>query len=466
MRVTQGMLTQQFLYNLTNINQRLDQEQTQSSSGKILNEPSDNPLAVSQDMAIRASLAQTTTYQGVITSGLAWMNSTSSAVQNIITALQSIQTNVNEAATMTSANATEVGGLLGTTQQLVAQIYSNAGSTLDNNNLFSGAQVNYSGTLIAQSTIVTGTNVSGTSVNYYDSPGAGVASDGLVQSVPPQSIAQTLNDPYGLIQSGQDYQLIYTGTISVTGSGSITSNSVIELVATNGYTGTVIASGTVPTSATQGTLVTLTGLTSGTDLTLSLGNIFQTVTSGTSVVTGTFNYSQTDMLLPSSGTSGSSGSSGSISYEISPGVDVPVNLTAAELFHQSPDGSTPDLQTTLTNITTAMSEMSSALNNHDMSAYNTQLSNMQNYIGALQANTNQVINLNADLGVRIQRMQTVQQQLSTYSQTLTNEKSTLEDANMASVLTKYSTDQTVFQSALAIGAKILLPTLLNYLPNG
>jgi flagellar hook-associated protein 3 FlgL len=41
----------------------------------------------------------------------------------------------------------------------------------------------------------------------------------------------------------------------------------------------------------------------------------------------------------------------------------------------------------------------------------------------------------------------------------------IEDANEAKVITNFSTDQTVYEAALQMGAQILLPSLVNYLPS-
>ncbi|RIV20816.1 flagellin [Alicyclobacillaceae bacterium I2511] len=107
MRVTQNMLTQNFLYNITSTNQQMQKLENELSTGKTLNQPSDNPVAVAQDMAVRADLSQTTGYQSTINTALSWMNNTSSALQNIISALQGVQTDVTTA--MNGTNQTPAG---------------------------------------------------------------------------------------------------------------------------------------------------------------------------------------------------------------------------------------------------------------------------------------------------------------------------------------------------------------------
>lgn len=446
MRVTQGMLTQQFLYNLSNINQRIQKDQEESSTGKVLNRPSDNPLAVSQDMAIRSTLSQVSAYQGVITTGLAWMNNTTSTVQSMISTLQSVQTNVNEAVSSTSANASQIGALLKTTQELVKQVYGDVNATQGGNYIFSGTQLTTQATDIAS-----GFQLQSGSNTYYDSPGIGTASAGITQSTSEQPILASLSDPGGLIAPGGTYKLVFDAS-SIAKNGSIQSGTV-KLEAQDG---TLIASGSIPSGSTAGSAVTLTEASGASTINLTLGNMYQ-LNSGAS---GTLSYQQTDTLVLGAGTSSQ------LNYEVSQGVNISVNLTAAGLFHQSPDGTKPDLQTTLSQVITDMSAMVNDLSSGSTSGYKSSLASLQTDLGNLQANTNQMINMNAGLGTRIQRMQAMQNQLSTYSQSLTTQKGNLENADMASVLTQYSTDQTVYQSALAIGAKILLPSLINYLPNG
>ncbi|MDQ0190666.1 hypothetical protein JI721_11275 [Alicyclobacillus cycloheptanicus] len=447
MRVTQSMLTQQFLYNLSNISQQIQTDQNESSTGKLLNEPSDNPLAVSQDMAIRATLAQSTAYQGVITNGLAWMNNTSSTIQNMITTLQSVQANVTEALSSTSANAADLQALTTTTQQLVNQIYDDVNASQSGSFLFSGTQTNVAASDIASGTLLT----TGNSTSFYEAPGSGNGSSGVSQSAAPQPIASSLQDPNGLLDANTTYKLVLTAS-SIQSDGSIQSGT-IQLET---QSGTVVASGTIPSGSSSGATITLSD-TNGGSLSLTLGNVFQ-VSPGAS---GTLSYQQTDVLAPSAG------AASKMNYEVSQGVAIPVNVTAADLFHTVPPGASGDLQSTLANIVNTLSAMTQeASSGSTSSQYQSLVQSLQSYFSDLQANTNYMTSVNADLGTRIQSMTAVQNQMSTYVQSLTTQQGNLENADMATVLTKYSTVQTVYEAALQIGAQILLPSLLNYLPNG
>ena len=129
---------------------------------------------------------------------------------------------------------------------------------------------------------------------------------------------------------------------------------------------------------------------------------------------------------------------------------IPVNVTASSLFLTTPSGASSNLQQTLGNIVT------------DLQAGNTQ--GLQSDLADLSANLNNVVNANADLGTRINRLTALQNQMTQYSTTMTNQKGVIEDANMAKVITQFNTDQTVYTAALKMGAQILLPALVNFLP--
>lgn len=148
--------------------------------------------------------------------------------------------------------------------------------------------------------------------------------------------------------------------------------------------------------------------------------------------------------------------SGTINYQISDGVNVPVNVTASQLFTTTgaavSGNPSQDLRDTLSSIVTDLGNGSTA--------------NLQVDLQNLSDHLNNVISTNAEVGTRVQRLTAMQSQLSQYVSNLTNEKGVIEDANMAQVITQFNTDQTVYTAALKMGSAILQPSLMNYLPNG
>ncbi|QQE78115.1 flagellin [Alicyclobacillus sp. SO9] len=299
MRVTDGMMTQQFLYNITNIHQRLQSLEMELSTGKSLNKPSDNPVQVSNDMAIRSIISETQGYQNTISSALSWMNNTSGAMQQISSALQSIQSNVLEALNGTSKST-------GTIQALY------------------------------------------------------------------QNVKQSISRVYQTLDTRQGSQYLFGGT----------------------------------DTSTQ----------------------------------------------PSVSAKAGTASQGTIKYQVASSTTLSINVTAYSIMLQPPNAQSASLKDTLNSILA------------DMKAPN--LSNLQGDLANLQSNMKHVTNLNAGVGARIRRATALQNQFTQYATTMTNQKGVIEGADMAKVITQFNTDQNVFTAALKMGSKVLLPTLMSFLPNG
>jgi flagellar hook-associated protein 3 FlgL len=161
LQITQQMMTQSFLYNITNDNQRMQSLENELSTGKVLNMPEDNPLAVSQDMSVRASLTQTNGYESTISAGLTWMNSTSSALNQVISSLQSIQSYVVEAMNSTNQTSSSEEALGETIKQLAGGIYQSLDTTQGSRYLFGGT-LPLSAPVSSSSADATGFSVSST----------------------------------------------------------------------------------------------------------------------------------------------------------------------------------------------------------------------------------------------------------------------------------------------------------------
>lgn len=441
MRVTQNMLTQQFLYNLSNINQQISQDQEEMSTGKALNEPSDNPLAVSQDMAIQATLSQTTAYQSTINTALSWMQNSSTSVQSIISSLQSIQDNVNEALNATSSSPAQLQSLADVTQQLVDQINNDADTQQGSQYLFGGTQVTTAPTSMPPGVLV--------NQSAFDDAGVGTGTGGVTQSSGTSTIVSSLSDPDQLLQSGQSYSLVFDAS-SIGSDGSIQSGTITLEAA-----GVTVASATIPSGTALGASITLQAVSGSGTMQLSLGDMFEVSPSAKSGMS----YQQTDTITPTNGFASD------INFQVSKDVNVPVNLTAAQMFRTVPTSGTSDLQSTLTQTVSDLKTMATDLQSSNSQGDQGDLTNLQSDLSNLTANLNQVIDMNAELGSRIQSVTAIQTQMSQYSNTLTDQQNNLVNANMAQVITKFSTDQTVYEAALQMGAQVLLPTLVSYLPS-
>lgn len=85
------------------------------------------------------------------------------------------------------------------------------------------------------------------------------------------------------------------------------------------------------------------------------------------------------------------------------------------------------------------------------------------YVTRLQKAQGEVMALTADIGGRASRLELVENRHEEDFFNYTEMKSNVEDADMAEVIMKYKMAEAVYQAALQIGARIIQPTLVDYL---
>lgn len=158
---------------------------------------------------------------------------------------------------------------------------------------------------------------------------------------------------------------------------------------------------------------------------------------------------------PYSTTSGDdayAGNTGSVNRQIGPGTSVAVNVDLSSALGQGQSAGDGGLLDTLETVYSDLtSGNTSALGNADLTNLQTNLTSLttvQTQLGAVQDQLTLA-------GSSIQSLQT----------TLTSELSDDEDANPASTMTAYSSEQAAFTAALKAGASIVQSSLMDFLSN-
>ncbi|MCF8567756.1 flagellar hook-associated protein FlgL [Alicyclobacillus tolerans] len=400
MKITNSMITQQFLYNLNQLQQSLSSNQNQITTGKTLNKPSDNPLAVAEDMSTRTSLDQANGYQATVQSGLTWMNTTNTVLTNMSSTLESLRNVVLQALSTTSQTPTVQMGL----GQNIAQL---------ENNLFQMMDVKQGGSFLFGGYATT------SQVSQYMSTSqlnTNLTSNSLTTPVIGQGGTLTITGSSGSAQvslsSGDTLAQVQSAIHAVAGQTGVdaqiqTSGSTSQLVFIPQNVGSAIGINT------QG-------------VTLSAGAALQATTFQTNTPPSKADHS--------------------INYQVSSSVSKQINVTATQIFNQTPINGTANLQTTLQNIMNDLSDPAA----------------LQKDLGNLDANTSQLVNIQTGLGARIQQMNTLQTQTSNMVNILQNQQASLEDANLAQLTTQYQNEMVTYQAALKVGSQLLLPTLAQY----
>ncbi|MBO0997842.1 flagellar hook-associated protein FlgL [Bacillus sp. SD075] len=91
MRVTQSMLTNNMLSNLSSSYEKMSKLQEQVSSQKKFSKPSDNPVAAMMGMRYRTNLNQIGQYRSNISEATNWIDSTDDAISEAVSAMQRIR---------------------------------------------------------------------------------------------------------------------------------------------------------------------------------------------------------------------------------------------------------------------------------------------------------------------------------------------------------------------------------------
>lgn len=137
-------------------------------------------------------------------------------------------------------------------------------------------------------------------------------------------------------------------------------------------------------------------------------------------------------------------------------VTIETGSNGQQLFNQATNGMISNLNSILNDLNTAASASTAAQMQTSLQSVQTDLSN-------LDTNIDNVSSMRADLGGRMSRVTSAQTQLSQMDTSIKEVKSSVEDANVAQVMTQLTTQQTVYQAALLAGQHMILPTLADIL---
>lgn len=138
---------------------------------------------------------------------------------------------------------------------------------------------------------------------------------------------------------------------------------------------------------------------------------------------------------------------GAISLETSNGIVMSVNISGSDLFGDSTDS---------TNAFKVLNDLKNGLNNNDQTAIN-------QAIGDLDSRIDHVLEEWAEIGAKSNRLELTKNRLEDENNNLKNLLSDVEDADMAELVTKLKSEESVYEAALSAGARIIQPSLVDYL---
>lgn len=138
---------------------------------------------------------------------------------------------------------------------------------------------------------------------------------------------------------------------------------------------------------------------------------------------------------------------GAVKYAIGDQSAFQVNTSGNDFFGSSGEGD---------NVFKVMDELIAALDSVDYSAVAAQSVNIESRFIKMQASLSEV-------GARTNRVELVQSRLNDRDLNLTTLQSKTEDADIAALMIKATTAQTIYESALKSSAQILQPSLMDFM---
>jgi len=142
--------------------------------------------------------------------------------------------------------------------------------------------------------------------------------------------------------------------------------------------------------------------------------------------------------------------SGQVYMDLGDGVTLPITVSGNQFFGN---------QGATNNAFSVLSQLYDALNSGD----HTQVDNLLNSLDSVIENMNTV---QANVGSLINRAQMMQTRMTDLSNSVTQQLSNVDDADMAQVLTNLNSISAVEQASLEVGAQALPMSLVNFLKPG
>lgn len=134
-----------------------------------------------------------------------------------------------------------------------------------------------------------------------------------------------------------------------------------------------------------------------------------------------------------------------IDYQLGMGVEAPINITGNEAFG-----------TGSTSLFSVVKGLASAFSSGNQATATTLFNN-------LKTGLEKFSQVRSEVGARSNRITLMENRLSDLSLSLEDLTSKVEDADIAEVITRLQTDQSVYQASLSTGAKIIQRSLVDYL---
>jgi len=158
--------------------------------------------------------------------------------------------------------------------------------------------------------------------------------------------------------------------------------------------------------------------------------------------------------MPTIDPSSWAGNDQAVKVEVGNGLTIAISVNADTLFlhpvTSTQSGASPS------GLFDSLKTLSAALANDDTAG-------IAGSLADIDGNIDNILAHQADLGARINRLDSLNSQLQNTSVNLQQNLADIQDADMAKTITDFTNQQNVYRAALAVGAKIIQPSLVDFM---
>jgi flagellar hook-associated protein 3 FlgL len=138
MDISDVAFTQTLMNQLSSQSNSIAQLQEQIASGQALNQPSDNPAAVTQVLALSSQVGQLTSWQTNSDTATSWLSTANSTANSVLESLQSAQTLLLQASNEGAQDATTFEALGNQINGIISNLTSLANTQFEGRAIFAG----------------------------------------------------------------------------------------------------------------------------------------------------------------------------------------------------------------------------------------------------------------------------------------------------------------------------------------
>lgn len=144
MDISDVSFTQTLMNQLSGQSNSISALEEQIASGQALNQPSDNPAAVTQVLALSSQVGQLTSWQTNSDTATSWLSTANSTANSVLESMQSAQSLLLQAANQGAQDATTYQALGSQLNGIVSNLLSLANTQFEGRSIFAGTSASTS----------------------------------------------------------------------------------------------------------------------------------------------------------------------------------------------------------------------------------------------------------------------------------------------------------------------------------